>query len=213
MPLHLTDQPVANTRVEAIPRKQAARPAAVMNKRRQQSAQVVGRQLTGRRFWSCFVLQSGRAGLSAILILILSLLGMIYITQISHVARSGYLLSSLQQEQAKLDRENELLRYRLAGERTLVRANDIATREYQMQPMMGASQLNLAASATKTTAATAQKQAAASTNKPAPQIRFVTAQRPQPATLPALAALPELSIVDRLWNQLVGVGVARAADK
>ena len=50
-------------------------------------------------------LRPNRAAIVAAAIVALSALGMIYITQISHVARYGYRLSALQAQQARLDRE------------------------------------------------------------------------------------------------------------
>lgn len=155
-------------------------------------------------------LRSGRAGFSAVVILALSILGMIYITQISHVARYGYRLSALQQQQAKLDRENQLLQYRLDGERTLNRANDIAMTEYKMQPVAGAAKplgtVTAAPQASTTATAGGAKLAA-------PQIRFVTAQRPRATPAADPTAATPLTLLDRLWNRIVGVGVARATEQ
>lgn len=155
------------------------------------------------------VLRSGRAGLCACAILILSTLGLIYITQISHVARYGYRLSALQQQQAKLDRENELLQNRLDTERTLAQASKLAGTDYKMQPLLDGARTTVSASAAPRAGATAT---AATASRNAPQIRFVTAQRPRiAASIPAAPTAP-LTVIDRLWNRLVGVGVARAAE-
>ena len=155
-------------------------------------------------------LRSGRAGFFAVVILALSVLGMIYITQISHVARYGYRLSALQQQQAKLDRENQLLQYKIDAERTLKRANDIAATDYKMQPVASAAKplgtVTAAPQASTTATASGAKLAA-------PQIRFVTAQRPRVAPAPVTSAATPSTLLDRLWNRIVGVGVARAAEQ
>lgn len=154
-------------------------------------------------------LRSGRAGFFAVVILALSTLGLIYITQISHVARYGYRLSALQQQQAKLDRENQLLQYQIDAERTLNRANDIAATQYKMQPVAAAAKpLGPATASQASTTATAS-----GTNRVAPQIRFVIAQRPLVNPAAAAVAPTPLSLIDRLWNRIVGVGVARAAEQ
>jgi cell division protein FtsL len=154
-------------------------------------------------------LRSGRAGFFAVVILALSILGLIYITQISHVARYGYRLSALQQQQAKLDRENQLLQYRLDAERTLNRANDIAATEYKMQSVAGAAKPLGTVTAAPQSSVTAT---AGSAKLAAPQIRFVTAQRPRVNPAAAATAPAPLTLLDRLWNRIVGVGVARAAE-
>lgn len=154
-------------------------------------------------------LRSGRAGFVAAVTLALSILGLIYITQISHVAQYGYRLSALQQQQAKLDRENQLLQYKIDAERTLKRANEIAATDYKMQPVTGVAKplgtVTAVPQASTTTTAQGTKLAA-------PQIRFVTAQRPRVTTAVAVTASTPLTLLDRLWNRVVGVGVARAAE-
>ena len=155
------------------------------------------------------VLRSGRAGLCACAILILSTLGLIYITQISHVARYGYRLSALQQQQAKLDRENELLQNRLDTERTLAQVGKLAGTDYKMQPLLDGARTTVSASAAPRAGATATT---ATASRNAPQIRFVTAQRPRIAASLSAAPAAPLTVIDRLWNRLVGVGVARAAE-
>jgi hypothetical protein len=155
-------------------------------------------------------LRSGRAGFFAVVILALSILGLIYITQISHVASYGYRLSALQQQQAKLDRENQLLQYKIDAERTLKRANDIAVVDYKMQPVAGVAKPlgTVTAVPQASTAVTASGAKLA-----APQIRFVTAQRPRVTSPTAATAATPLTLLDRLWNRIVGVGVAHAAEQ
>ena len=152
----------------------------------------------GRRWmpWGTNVTPGAR--LFAVAALALSLLGLLYVIQISHVARIGYRLSDIQGRQAALDREQELLLHRLNAERTLARVSDVAQREYGMRPLAGT---GLAGA---TTAAGAKPTAG-------PRHRFLTVQRP-----PVVAPRPDrtrgtdLGLVDRLWNRIVGVGVARA---
>ena len=100
------------------------------------------------------------------------------------------------------------MQYQISGERTLARAGDLAGAEYKMQPTLGGMNAAVAASAAPNAAPVATKAAAG--NGPAPQIRFVTASRPdgEPAKVVAPSAPPTL--LDRLWNRIVGVGVARA---
>lgn len=151
----------------------------------------------------------GRAGFFACAILALSVLGLVYITQISHVARYGYRLSSLQQQQAKLDRENALLQNQVATERTLAQASKLAGSEYKMQPILDGAKSGVTASAAPGTTAT---KVASSASRNAPQIRFITAQRPRTTPVESVAPSKPLSLLDRLWNRLVGVGAARAAE-
>lgn len=151
----------------------------------------------------------GRAGFFACAVLALSVLGLVYITQISHVARYGYRLSALQQQQARLDRENALLRNQLATERTLERASVLAGSEYKMQPLLDGARSVVSASAAPSTASA---KTTASASRTAPQIRFIAAQRPRTAATEPNAPSKMLSLIDRLWNRLVGVGVARATE-
>lgn len=151
--------------------------------------------------------QPGRAGFVALVTVFLSLLGMIYLTQISHVARYGYLLSALQDQQAKLDRENELLEYRINGERTLAHASDIASHDYRMQSFTNAPKVN-----TQTGVAIAPSAGELAAARSAPQIRFVTVQRPAARPPAPVAKLPLPTLVDRLWNRIVGIGAARSGE-
>ena len=143
--------------------------------------------------------------------LALSLLGLVYLVQISHVASYGYLLSDIEERQAQLDREYELLLYQLSGERTLARVGDIAQREYGMQPLdrtvgRGGAVAANGLPATPTPPGGGMKALA-------PRHRFLSVQRP-PATVPPArpTRTSRLGPVDRLWNRVVGIGVASAPE-
>lgn len=193
----LKERPAPTTKVASPKRTTATRQRS--SRRLVPVAARAGRRQ--RQPWYRALPGLSRAGLSALVVLFLSLLGLMYITQISHVARLGYTLSSIQQQQAKLDRDNALLQYQLASERTLPRANEIATGTYKMQPMESSSRAALATATAGAANAATQ-----------PRVRFVAATRPQPTTLPDLAPPTPLRLFDQLWNRLVGVGVARAAE-
>jgi hypothetical protein len=138
------------------------------------------------------------ARLFAVAALGLSLLGLLYVVQISHVARIGYQLSDIQGRQAALDREHELLLHRLSAERTLARVSDVAQREYGMRPLAGTGLAGATAAAGAKPMAT-------------PRQRFLVVPRPPaPVSSPAPARDADLDLIDRLWNRIVGVGVARA---
>jgi cell division protein FtsL len=74
-------------------------------------------------------------GAVALAVLAFSALGLLYLLQISRVASYGYTLSTIQARQAQLDREYELLLYQVSQERTPARVDDLARREYGMQPL------------------------------------------------------------------------------
>jgi cell division protein FtsL len=136
--------------------------------------------------------------------LALSLLGVIYLLQISRVASYGYELARIQQRQAELDRENELLLYRLSEERRLERVDDLARRDYGMQP------LDPGRLATATaTAAAATTAASGAPARPTQRYQFIGVQRP-PAAPPTSTPTPRgpTGILDRLWQRVVGIGVA-----
>jgi hypothetical protein len=139
-----------------------------------------------------------RARLVAAAIIGLSVLGLIYVTQISHVARYGYLLSDLQRQQDRVGRENQLLEYEIAGKRSLTEAEDLAVSSYGMKPIV---QLTPSASGGMAMRGGAQG---------TPGARYITVQRP-PATAPAPQPTPaHVGMIDRLLNQLVGIGEASA---
>lgn len=213
-PQRAAEAPVIARPVPAAPQRSAPRHPvagqAAGHTRRAATVNPLGAVRTGVAAARRLALRSGRAGFFAVVILALSILGMIYITQISHVALYGYRLSALQQQQAKLDRENQLLQYKLDAQRTLKRANDVAATDYKMQPVAGA------AKPLGTVTAVPQASTSGIANGAklaAPQIRFVTANRPRTNPAPVAASTTSLSLLDRLWNSIIGVGVARAAEQ
>ncbi|HEX5504594.1 MAG TPA: hypothetical protein VFW96_18390 [Thermomicrobiales bacterium] len=127
--------------------------------------------------------------------LALSALGLLYLVQISRVASYGYQLTRLQDEQAKLDGDYQLLVYAVSGERTTARVDDTARREYGMRPLAGSEYVD--------------PQDPTSRPPEAPA-RFITVDRPvaaPPAPPPAPPQRP--SLAERLWQRLAGVGVSR----
>lgn len=142
--------------------------------------------------------------------LVLSLLGLIYLVQISQVASHGYRLSDIEERQAQLDREYELLLYQLSGERTLARVGDIAQREYGMQPFDRAGDDRSGTVAAHGVPAPSTP-AVGGAKSPSPRHRFLGVQLPPAAVAPTRPTrAPRPGPVDRLWNRLVGIGVASA---
>ena len=135
--------------------------------------------------------------------LALSLLGVLYLLQISRVASYGYELARIQQRQAELERENDLLLYRLSEERRLERVDDLARRDYGMQPLDPG---RLATATATAAAATAANRAPA---RPTQRYQFIGVQRP-PAAPPTPTSEQQrpTGILDRLWQRVVGIGVA-----
>ena len=62
-----------------------------------------------------------------------------------------------------------------------------------------------------TQVAGAPKAVAIAASRTAPQIRFVAAQRPAARPADPAAAPRPTTLIDRLWNGIVGIGTARAA--
>ena len=141
--------------------------------------------------------------------LALSLLGVLYLLQISRVASYGYELARIQQRQAELDRENELLLYRLSEERRLERVDDLARRDYGMQP------LDPGRLATATaTAAAATTAANGAQPRQTQRYQFIGVQRPPAAPpTPTPTQRGPTGILDRLWQRVVGIGVAGEATR
>lgn len=145
------------------------------------------------------------ARLVALAIIALSVLGLAYLVQISRVASYGYTLSTLQERQARIDRDNELLVYRISDERTLDRVDDLARRAYGMQPIDPSKDARVVA-ATQPQPPSAKAKSSPETRL---RFRFLSVERPATAPPPALAAPPQtLPLVDRLWRRIVGIGVA-----
>jgi hypothetical protein len=139
-----------------------------------------------------------RARLVAAAIVGLSVLGIIYLAQISHVARYGYLLSDIQRDQDRVARENQLLEYQIASAHNLAEAEDLAEKSYGMEPYV---QL------TPVTAPGGPKQAQ---EEGTPRARYITVQRPATTTPTPQPTPARLGAIDRLLNQLVGIGESSA---
>lgn len=139
-----------------------------------------------------------RARLAAVAIVGLSVLGILYLTQISHVARYGYLLSDIQRDQDRVARENQLLEYQIAAAHNLGQAEDLAEKSYGMKPYV------------QLTPVTAAGGAKLPQTKGTPAARYITVQRPA-TTAPTPQPMAEpVGLIDRLLNQLVGIGKASA---
>lgn len=136
-----------------------------------------------------------RARLVAAAIIGLSILGLVYLTQISHVARYGYLLSDLQRDQDRVARENQLLEYQITAAHNLTQVDDLAVKSYGMQPIV---QLPATGGASRASA------------QGTPQARYVTVRRPAVVAPTPPAPPAPVGLIDRLLNQLVGIGVAGA---
>ena len=155
-------------------------------------------QTTSRAVTVRLRLQLNRARVVAAIIVALSILGLVYLTQISHVARYGYLLSDLQRQQVRVERENQLLEYQITTAHSLGQLEALAERTYGMEPLV------------KYRPIVGKSGTTVNGDKNAPQARYVTVQRPVVAT-PALAPPPApLGPLDRLANRLIGIGVASA---
>ena len=148
------------------------------------------------------------AGAVALAVLALSALGLLYLLQISRVASYGYTLSTIQARQAQLDREYELLLYQVSQERTPARVDDLARREYGMQPLdpgADAEGQPPAAAGTGAAATPAKPKGTATTAR----YRFLTAQRSASGSPATGGDAPHpLGLIDRLWQRMVGIGVA-----
>lgn len=154
------------------------------------------------------------AGLFGVATLVLSLLGLIYLVQISHVARYGYMLADVQSRQAEVERQNQLLIYRLSEEQGLARASDVARREYGMRPFdRQPTVVSTGGTGSADNSSVAQPAASATgaSSSKSPRHRFITVQRPLPVEpTPQLALQERNGILDLLWNRLVGIGTARS---
>jgi len=192
-----TPEMIARARPAAAPRRTVGRDGAVPRRSTPPPVRASGR--TAR----LLALHPGSAGFFALVALGLSVLGLLYLSQISHVARAGYTLASLQDQQAKVERENDVLQYRIDGQRTLVSAAELSAGEYKMQ------EVNPHIVGTATTSSPKPVVAKAGAT-PAPQIRFISVPRPaMTAATPMVSPSPP-SLFARVRDRLIGIGVARA---
>jgi hypothetical protein len=215
MSLTLDPRPSAGTRRDAAPGTGGRERPVAAPRRATGAVGAVGagaRRSTARRARPSgraarlLALHPGGAGFFAVVALGLSVLGLLYLSQISHVARAGYALSALQEQQAKVERENDVLQYRIDGQRTLARAAELAAGEYKMR------ELNPHIVGTAT-AASPKPVAAKAGATPAPQVRFIPVPRP-----PTTVAVPEerpptVGVFARVRDRLAGIGAARAAGR
>lgn len=181
------ERPVAAPRHAGVARRATALPARRLGR--------VARLLA---------LHPGGAGFFALVALGLSVLGMLYLSQISHVARAGYTLSALQEQQAKVERENDVLQYRIDGQRTLARAAELSAGEYKMQ------EVNPHIVGTATSYTPSKPVTAKTNGTPAPQVRFITVPRPAPTAATPEVAPPPPSLFTRVRDRLLGIGTAQA---
>ncbi len=207
MSLTVDSRPTAGARRAATPETIArARPAVAP---RRAAGDTSTRRATTRparplgRVTRLLALHPGGAGFFALVAVGLSVLGLLYISQISHVALAGYTLSNLQDQQAKVERENDVLQYRIDGQRTLTRAAEISAGEYKMQ------EVNPHIVGTSTTSSLKPGVAKVGAT-PAPQIRFVTVPRPATSAAVPETIPPTPSLFARVRDRLIGIGVARA---
>lgn len=148
----------------------------------------------------------GRARFVALTIVALSILGLIYLTQISHVARYGYLLSDLQRQQVRTERENQLLEYQLSSAHNLNEVNSLASRTYGMQPLLQLTPVGPNSVPSTAAGGTTARSGAQGT----PQARYITVRRPAASTLPPAPAVEPETLFDLLGRHLIGIGVASA---
>ena len=134
-------------------------------------------------------------------IVALSILGLLYLTQISHVARYGYHLSDIQRQQVRTERENQLLEHEISGAHNLNQVNDLAAKTYGMQPLVRL---------TPGTTGAGLSGAPSAGAKGTPQARYITVQRPAASAPTPPPAPARSSLADRLGRHLIGIGVARA---
>lgn len=129
-----------------------------------------------------------------------SLLGVVYLVEITRVASLGYTLSTLRDRQTQLAREQALLGYQVSAERTLSQVNRLARDQYGMRSID---------QVTPETAPGANPPAKAAVASTTPVKQFLTVQRPAAVPLDTPEpAPPALGFGERLWRQLAGIGVA-----
>lgn len=171
----------------------ADRPTRATDSSRETAAMTAGaRRLSIPRRSSAFFLTG--------VIFAASLLGVVYLVEITRVASLGYTLSTLRDRQTRLEHEQALLAYQVSAERTLAQVDHLARGQYGMRSID---------QVTPETAARANPPAKAASASATPVKQFLTVQRPAPVApatpTPAPAAL---GFGERLWRQLAGIGVA-----
>lgn len=146
--------------------------------------------------------KTGSAFFLTIVILALSLLGFVYLIEISRVASLGYTLSTLRERQDQLEHEQSLLIYQLSAERTLAQVNHIARDQYGMRPF----EIVRPETAPKATTRGTVPSGGATAS---PGRQFLTVRRPDPTPAPRATPAPAApNLGDRLWRNLAGIGVA-----
>lgn len=129
-----------------------------------------------------------------------SLLGVVYLVEITRVASLGYTLSTLRDRQARLEHDQAQLAYQVSAERTLAQVDHLARGQYGMRSIDRV---------TPEAAAGASAPAKAAAPGATPVKRFLTVQRPAPVATPTPAPTPAaVGFGERLWHQLAGIGVA-----
>lgn len=129
-----------------------------------------------------------------------SLLGVVYLVEITRVASLGYALSTLRDRQTRLEHEQAQLAYRVSAERTLAQVDHLARGQYGMRSID---------QVTPETGAAGSAPPRAANPAATPVKRFLSVQRPTPDAPPTPTPVPEeLGFGERLWRQLAGIGVA-----
>lgn len=129
-----------------------------------------------------------------------SLLGFVYLVEITRVASLGYTLSTLRDRQTRLEHEQARLAYQVSTERTLAQVDSLARGQYGMRSID---------QVTPETSAGASGPAKSAKPGATPIKEFLSVQRPAPvptATPTPVPAAPGFG--ERLWRQLAGIGVA-----
>jgi cell division protein FtsL len=70
-----------------------------------------------------------------IVVLTISMVGLLYLVQTSHVAGLGYKVSSLERERNEKSLENQRLTYQIAQKQALPEIEQVALEDLRMQPM------------------------------------------------------------------------------
>jgi hypothetical protein len=194
-----TPETIERERPATPPRRAAGRGRAALGPAAARPTRPLGRMAR------LLALHPGGAGFFALVAVGLSVLGLLYISQISHVALAGYTLSSLQDQQAKVERDNDVLQYRIDGQRTLARAAELSAGEYKMQ------EVNPHIVGTATSYMPSKPVVATTGATPPPQIRFITVPRPPSTAVAPETTSPPPSLYARVRDRLIGIGEARVA--